>query len=142
MIERQVLEAVEASDTDALLRIIDGLCGSRRWEDLVGLRPHLSAALERGKQLWAIDEHIRYRLALEGPHDLAGAAVAEGPTRFTLGPLTEVVAQNRTWAEIAPHLGHGPHRSIVAHERAIRGDRIDEGNIDDPVYEIPHTIQD
>lgn len=141
MIDRAALEAVEASDTDALLRIIDGWCGSRRWEDLVGLRPHLSAALERGKQLWAIDEHIRFRLALEGPHELAGAAVAEGPTRFTLGPLTEVVAQNRTWGEIAPHLGHGPHLSIVAHERAIRGDHIDEDTIDDPVYEIPHTIQ-
>lgn len=139
--EKAVLEAVEASNTDTLLRFIDGWCAARSWERLTELRPHLAAAAERGKQLWAVDEHIRYRLALEGPHHLAGAMVDEGPARFTLGPLTEVVAQRRTWAEIAPHLAAGPHRGIVAHERSIRGDRVPETDVTDPVFEIPVAIQ-
>lgn len=139
--EKAVLEAVETSNTDTLLRFIDGWCASRTWDRLIELRPHLAAAGERGKQLWAVDEHIRYRLALEGPHHLAGAMVAEGPARFTLGPLTEVVAQRRTWAEIVPYLGSGPHRGIVAHERSIRGDHIPETEVIDPVFDIPVAVQ-
>jgi hypothetical protein len=49
----------------------------------------------------------------------------EGSGRFTLGPLTEVVAQQHTWAELAPLLEPGPRAAIVAHERALRGERID-----------------
>lgn len=142
MIDAATLEAVEGSDTDRLLRIIDGWCAARSWELLIELRPHLAAAAERGKQLWAVDEHIRYRLALEGPHHLAGAMVDEGPARFTLGPLTEVVAQRRTWADIEPFLGRGPLRGLVAHERSLRHDPIPPGEVDDAVFEIPIAIQD
>ncbi len=141
MISRETLEAVEASDTDRLLRIIDGWCGARSWQDLLDLRPHLEHALERGKQLWAVDEHIRYRLALEGPDDLAAAAVAEGPARFALGPLTEVVAQHHTWEGLAPHLGDGPHRSLVAFERALREEDLDPHDVGIPVFDIPVAPQ-
>lgn len=139
MIDERTRDAIEASDTDDLLRVVDGMCAARNWDNLIELRLHLAAAGERGRQLWGVDEHIRYRLALEGPDDLAGEVVAGNPTRFALGPLTEVVAQNRTWEEIAPHLGSGPHREAVAHECAIRGERID---LVTHQLEIPIRIQD
>ena len=51
----------------------------------------------------------------------------EGSGRFTLGPLTEVVAQHHTWRELAPLLEPGPRAALVAHERALRGEVIDAG---------------
>ena len=136
---KAVLDAVDLADTDTLIRSIDGFCSSRSWDDLVTLRLHCQAAVERGKQLWAVDEHVRYRLALEGPAHLAAAAVAEGPARWTLGPLTGVVAQRHTWLELERHLPPGPERAFVAHERAIRGERVDSASIDPMVLEIPLT---
>lgn len=137
---KAVLDAVDLADTDTLIRSIDGFCGSREWDQLLTLRLHCQAAVERGKQLWAVDEHIRYRLALEGPVDLAASAVAEGPARWTLGPLTEVVAQRHTWSEMEPHLPPGPERVFVAHERAIRGEQIDPLTIDPRILEIPVVL--
>ena len=134
---KAVLDAVDLADTDTLIRSIDGFCSSRSWDDLLTLRLHCQAAVERGKQLWAVDEHVRYRLALEGPAELAASAVAEGPARWTLGPLTEVVAQRHTWVELEPHLPSGPERVFVAHERAIRGEAVDATSVDGMVLEIP-----
>lgn len=134
---KAVLDAVDLADTDTLIRSIDGFCSSRSWDDLLTLRLHCQSAVERGKQLWAVDEHVRYRLALEGPAELAAAAVAEGPARWTLGPLTEVVAQGHTWLELEPHLPPGPERVFVAHERSIRGEIIDPTSVDALVLEIP-----
>lgn len=126
MTNSRVREAIEASDTDELLRIVDGHCKARQWDSLVGLRGLCQEAVTRGKQLWGIDEHIRYRLALEAPAEWAGPAVSEGRTRFTLGPLPEVAASTKTWEEMAPHLEPGPERMTFAAERIIRGDRPDE----------------
>jgi hypothetical protein len=137
---KAVLDAVDLADTDTLVRSIDGFCATRDWSELLTLRLHCQAAVERGKQLWAVDEHIRYRLALEGPADLAAQAVAEGPARWTLGPLTEVVAQKHTWAELEPHLPPGPERVFVAHERAIRGETIDPLVVDPGILEIPVVL--
>ncbi len=140
-LDEATLTAVEYADTDALIRIIDGMCGRRAWEEVVALRIHCRAAVERGKQVWSIEEHARYRLALEGPDDLAGEVVAEGPARFTLGPLSEVVAQSHEWSALQPFLGTGPERTIVAHERTLRGEQIDPGLVDPQVLEIPLEIQ-
>jgi hypothetical protein len=139
---KTVLDAVDLADTDTLVRSIDGFCASRSWDDLLTLRLHCQAAVERGKQLWAVDEHVRYRLALEGPAELAADAVAEGPARWTLGPLTEVVAQNHAWVELDPHLPPGPERVFVAHERAIRGEEIDLLAVDPMILEIPVVLGD
>lgn len=125
-VDQRTVEAIEASDTDALLRIVDGHCKARNWDALLAMRARCQEAVTRGKQLWGVDEHIRYRIALEGPAALAGEAVSEGRTRFTLGPLPEVAASTRTWAELAPHLAPGPERMTVAAERIIRGDTPDE----------------
>ena len=75
---KEVLDAVDLADTDTLVRSIDGFCASRSWDDLLTLRLHCQAAVERGKQLWAVDEHVRYRLALEGPADLGEVRAASG----------------------------------------------------------------
>lgn len=122
MISERSIEAIESSDTDALLRVIDGLCESAQWDELVELKARCHEAVGRGKQLWGVEEHIRYRLALEAPGPWAGAAVSEGTARFSLGPLPEVAASTKSWAELEPHLDDGPWRAVAAAERVIRGE--------------------
>jgi hypothetical protein len=122
MIEQGVVEAIEATDTDELLRAVDRYCANARWDTLVALRERCQEAVGRGRQLWGVDEHIRYRLALEAPPEWSGPAVTEGPARFSLGPLAEVAASTKTWAELSPHLEIGPVRMTVAAERTVRGD--------------------
>ncbi len=137
----RTLGAIEATDFSTLQRIIDGHCEARDWDTLAMLRVHCRHALERGKQLWAVEEQIRYRLALEAPGPIAGAVVEEGPARFTLGPLTEVAASTHTWAELEPSLGPGPWRSTVAHERVVRGEDLEDRGIDGSVFELPLRLQ-
>jgi len=136
LIGLRAAEAVEASDTDELLRVIDGCCESHAWDDLVDLRHRCREALSRGKQLWGVEEHIRYRLALEAPGEYAGPAVEEGAARFALGPLAEVTASRRSWAEIEPHIGPGPERQTLAAERVVRG----EAGIG-PIADLPDELQ-
>jgi hypothetical protein len=141
MMDERARLAIESSDTDELLRIVDGMCEARAWDELHRLRAHCRAAVERGKQVWSIDEHVRYRLALEAPAEHAGPAVSEGPARFTLGPLPEVAAEHHTWVELAPHLGPGPERTMTAHERVVRGEAVDGDEIDPFVLELPPALQ-
>ena len=122
MISQRAIEAIEASDTDELIRVVDGLCESSAWDELVELKDRCREAVGRGKQLWGVEEHIRYRLALEAPGKWAGAAVSEGTARFALGPLPEVAASTKTWAELDRYLDDGPWRSVTAAERVLRGD--------------------
>jgi hypothetical protein len=67
---------------------------------------------------------------------LAAAMVEPGVVRFGLGPLTEVVAQHHTFAELAPHLD-ATVLPVVAQERVLRGEDLRddaraEGAPDDP----------
>lgn len=124
--DTRTVNAIEASDTDELIRIIDGHCKARNWDALVALRGRCQEAVTRGKQLWGVDEHVRYRLALEAPGKWAGAVVSEGRTRFTPGPLPEVAASTKAWAEMADYLEPGPARMTFAAERIVRGDSPDE----------------
>lgn len=137
--DEATLAAIEATDFAALQRIIDGYCSTRNWEALARLRVHCDHALQRGKQLWGVEEHIRYRLALEAPGSIAAAVVEEGPARFTLGPLTEVVASTHGWSELREHLTPGPWRQTIAHERVVRGE--DLSGEDGSVFEIPLRLQ-
>lgn len=134
--ETRIVEAVESSDTDELLRIVDGLVSSRDWDGLASLRRRCQEALTRGRQLWGVDEHIRYRLALHAPGEWAGPVVSEGAARFSLGPLAEVASSTKTWAELEPHLAIGPERMTVAAERAVRGER----GVD-PIADLPNELQ-
>lgn len=126
MIDPAVLEAIDASDTDRLLGAVDRYCAGEAWDLLVELRARCREAVSRGKQVWGVEEHIRYRLVLEGPPSVAGAIVGEGEARFTLGPLPEVAASTKTWSEMAPHLPPGPERHTVAAERVVRGEVVEE----------------
>ncbi|HEX6221350.1 MAG TPA: DUF6183 family protein, partial [Acidimicrobiia bacterium] len=132
---QRAIDAIEVSDVDELLRVVDGLCEHSRWDELVELKHRCREALGRGKQLWGVEEHIRYRLALEAPGKWAGDALNEGVARFTLGPLPEVAASTKTWAELAPHIDDGPWRSVTAAERVVRGD-IDVG----PIPDLPDRL--
>lgn len=122
MISQRAIEAIEYSDTDDLIRVVDGYCKSRSWDELLSLRARCAEATTRGKQVWGIEEHIRYRLALEGPPEYAGPVVSEGPLRFGLGPLPEVAASTKTWEVMEPHVEAGPERTTFAAERVIRGE--------------------
>jgi hypothetical protein len=135
VISPRAIEAIESSDTDELLRIVDGLCSSRRWDDLIELRHRCAEAVGRGKQVWGVEEHIRYRLVLEAPAPIAGPVVAEGQSRFALGPLPEVAASTKTWVELAPALPPGPERDTVAAERVVRGE-----NVDVTIPDLPATL--
>ncbi|HJR92522.1 MAG TPA: DUF6183 family protein [Acidimicrobiia bacterium] len=141
MIDERAVRAIESSDTDELVRIVDGHCEARSWEALIELRSRLDEAVTRGKQLWGVAEYIRYRLALDAPGEWAGPAVTEGPTRFTLGPLPEVAASTKVWAEIEPYLATGPERAVVAHERVLRGEVLDDAAVDPLVVELPLHLE-
>jgi hypothetical protein len=137
VISQRAIEAIEHTDTDELLRVIDGLCENEEWDPLVELKERCREAVERGKQLWGVEEHIRYRLTLEAPGPWAGAAVSEGVARFSLGPLPEVAASTKTWAELEEYLEVGPWRTVTAAERVVRGET---GT--DPIADLPNHLVD
>ncbi len=137
MITRRAIEAIEYSDTDELIRVIDGYCESAAWEELLELRQRCAEAVTRGKQVWGVEEHIRYRLALQAPPEYAGPIVTEGPLRFGLGPLPEVAASTKTWEEMEPHMEAGPEKTTFAAERVIRG----ETGVGD-LPDLPNTLME
>lgn len=130
-------QLIDVGDVDGLVRMIDDLTSARDWGSLLDLRTAARAAATSGRQVWPAATLAEYRLALRAPADLA-ARVLDDAGRFTLGPLTEVVAQDHTFADLAPHLADGPVQAYVAHERSIRGERID-GEIF-PALDIPTEL--
>ena len=139
----RVSELIEAADMNALLRVVDGLCSTQSWEELIDLADRCEAALERGKQLWPIAAHIDYRIALEAPGEYA-ADVLESPLgRFALGPLTEVAASTHTWAELSPYVEADHAAAFVAQERVLRGeDLTGEPRAHPEVLELPLRLMD
>ncbi|MCZ7526422.1 MAG: DUF6183 family protein [Acidimicrobiia bacterium] len=135
-------EVVERGDLDELVRVVDGLCDTREWSDLLALRDRCLRAVERGKQLWPAAHLAEYRLALEAPAPLAGAMLVEGAGRFTLGPISEVAASTHTWAELAPHAPPGPVAALAAHERVVRGEDLGAEPPVPPVLDLPGRLQD
>lgn len=135
-----VSDLIEAQDMNGLLRVVDAWCGERRWDDLLDLADRCEDAVERGKQLWPIAAHIEYRIALEAPADYAAGAVESDLKRFMLGPLTEVVAQDHTWDELADHIRYPHDVGYVAQERVLRGEDLsgDERALD--VLEVPMRL--
>ncbi len=122
MLEPAVEELLEAVDLNALLRVVDAMCAARSWDDLVELANRCEEALERGKQLWPIANHIDYRMALEAPGEYAGEVLRPQSSRFSHGPLTEVAASTHEWAELAGHMEFPQVAAYVAQERVLRGE--------------------
>jgi hypothetical protein len=136
-------ELVEAADLNALLGAVDNLAGRRAWDRLVDLAEMCEEALERGKQLWPIADHIDYRLALDAPGDYAGSVLGPDASRFVLGPLTEVAASSHNWRELAEHLESGVVAAYVAQERILRGEKLGGDEQAHPeVLELPLQLLD
>lgn len=131
------LEAlVESSDLAGLLRYIEAVVTAADWDELVAVRDRCEEAVTRGKQVWSVGQYAEYRLALDAPAAYAGPVVQEGAGRFALGPLWEVAASTHTWAELSPHLTDERSRTLVAAERALRGEVVADA-IDSQVLDVP-----
>jgi hypothetical protein len=131
---------VHAVDLDGLVRLIDDRCSDRDWAGLLRVRDRCAAATrETGRQLWPAATLAEYRLALLAPPGWAAVVLDGEAGRFTIGPLSEVVAVHHTWADLAPHLEPTPVALFVAHERSLRGEAIDPATIASlpPVLDIP-----
>ncbi len=121
----EINQLIDRSDMDGLVRTVDDLCSSRDWSSLLQLRNLCRLATTSGKQLWPVSTLAEYRLALLAHAHIAAQVVVEGSGRFTLGPLTEVIAQNHQWSELQHELPPSPIASFVAHECALRGQHIE-----------------
>lgn len=136
-------ELVDHADLDGLLRHVETLCDAGDWDELRRLRDRCRAATDTGRQLWPVASHAEYRLALQADPANAGSIVTDGTGRFSIGPLSEVVASSHTWDELAPHLEPGPIRALVAYERVLRGEDLRaDRSIDTSVYDLPLVLQD
>ncbi|MGA0830562.1 MAG: hypothetical protein ACO3RG_03915 [Nitriliruptoraceae bacterium] len=115
-------DLLDLGDLDGLVREVDRRCARGDWDAVLVLRDACLAATERtGRQLWGPARYAAYRIALEGPAPLAAAMPEAGVARHGLGPLTEVVAQAHTFAELADGLDSAV-RPVVAQERVLRGE--------------------
>lgn len=111
-------------DLDELVRYVDNTCGDRDFEHLIEIRNRARAAVDTGRQLWPIATLANYRLALYAPAYLAVRSFDDTARTFMPGPLSEIISTRHHWDELADHLPDGPDRSLVAYERALRGDTI------------------
>jgi hypothetical protein len=142
MSDGQTRALIDAGDLDGLLRHIDRLCDEEAWDDLADLAHRARAAHERGRQLWPASLHAEYRLALEAPARWAAPVAAEARDRFTIGPLSEVVASTHSWDELDPHLPVGPVRSLVAYERVLRREDLRRArDVDASVFDLPLRLE-
>jgi hypothetical protein len=91
--------------------------------------------------LWPASTLGEYRLALLAPAHIAAQVLDEGSGRFTLGPLTEVIAQSHQWSDLQHELPHSPIASFVAHECALRGQHIENPDDVFDALETPLELQ-
>ena len=133
---------IHRADLDGLVRLVDDCCATGDWERLRRLRDRARHAVGTGRQLWPAATLAEYRLALLAPAPWAAGVLDEGSGRFTIGPLTEVVAQHHTWHELAPLLEPGPRAAFVAHERVLRGEAVEAESVAalPDVLELPYRI--
>ena len=122
-------ELIHRADLDGLVRLVDDCTSAGDWARLRRLRDRARHAVGTGRQLWPAATLAEYRLALLAPPEWAAGVLDEGSGRFTIGPLTEVIAQHHSWTEVAPFLDPGPRAAFVAHERVLRGETIDAASV-------------
>ncbi len=131
-------DLINSADLDGLVRLIDDYCETRSWNELLGLRDACKAAVANGRQVWPASTLAEYRLALLAPAEIAVQVVGEEAGRFTMGPLTEVIAQNHQWSELSEFLSPSPTSTYIAYECGIRGQSV-EGELF-PALESPCTL--
>ena len=130
---------VSRADLDGLVRHVDAACAAREWDHLVRVRDRSRAAVDTGRQLWPIATLANYRLALWAPAELAVRALDDTARTFMPGPVSEIIAVHHRWEDLEQFLAPGHDRSLVAHERALRGDVI--GADEHSALDIPMEVQ-
>ena len=135
----EIDDLVHRADLDELVRLVDKLCAAADWSCLLDLRNQCRAATTTGRQLWPAATLAEYRLALWATAPWATEVLDEDSGRFTIGPLTEVVAQHHEFEELRAALPDGPRLGFIAHECALRGQRIPD-DFPNPL-EIPFALQ-
>ena len=131
------------ADLVGRVRLIVDRCSERDWVGLLRVRDRARHAVSTGRQLWPAATLAEYRVALHAAPEYVAAVLDESDGlsgRFTIGPLTEVAAQHHTWAELSPELDRGPRAAFVAHERVLRGERIDDPDLP-AVLDLPLDLQ-
>lgn len=144
MIDEPLDDLIRAADLDGLVRLVDQRCTEGDWDGLLRVRDRCaSSTRETGRQLWPATTLAEYRLALLAPPERAAVVLDGEAGRFTIGPLSEVVAVHHSWADLAPHLEPIPITTYVAHERSIRGEDIDPDSTVGlpPVIDIPVQLR-
>ena len=147
-------ELIHRADLDGLVRLVDAQCATGAWAELLQLRNAARFAVTTGRQLWPAATLAEYRLALWAPAEWAVQVLDEDSGRFTIGPLTEVIAAHHTFSDIVAAVSGGartgsslggPRLGFVAHERALRGEKIDQDLLDElgvpDVLEMPLALQ-
>ena len=130
---------VHRADLDALVRHVDDTCSAREWDHLVRIRDRARAAVDSGRQLWPIATLANYRMALWAPAETAVRALEDTARTFMPGPVSEIIAVHHDWRQLSPFLAPGHDRSLVAYERALRGDDIEP---DEPaLLDTPIALQ-
>ena len=130
---------IRRADLDELVRFVDSTCDARDWELLVDIRNEARSAVSTGRQLWPIATLANYRLALWSPSEYAVRSLDDTARTFMPGPVSEIISVHHNWDELEEHLAPGHDRSLIAHERALRGDVIED--FEHSVLEIPMSPQ-
>ena len=131
---------ITSLDLDGLVRLVDGCCASKDWDELLRIRDKCKLANDSGRQMWPITTLANFRLALHAPAEFAVHGLDERNPAFLFGPLSEVIAQNHSWSDLAPFLGDDPVSDSIAHERAIRGDDVPTAG-SFAAFDIPRRLQ-
>lgn len=135
-------ELIHRADLDGLVRLVDDRTASRDWAGLRRARDRARDAVTTGRQVWPVATLAEYRLALTAPAEWAAGVIADDGGRFTIGPLSEVIAQHHTFADLAAHVA-GPAASMIAHERALRGEDVADTAAALPnVLDLPYGVAD
>ena len=131
-------ELIQRADLDGLVRHVDDACSARDWKHVLRIRDEARAAVKTGRQLWPIATLANYRLALWAPAELAVRALDDAARTFMPGPVSEILAVHHTWNDLEPFLAPDHDRSLVAYERALRGDVIPPSEHE--ALEIPFAL--
>ncbi|MEU3568077.1 hypothetical protein AB0E96_06550 [Kitasatospora sp. NPDC036755] len=114
-----------------------------RWSELLAAYRlgRAAASAEAGEEAAAaLTAPLGHLIAYAAPPELAvrlfdrdgGAGTAAGVDDHDAGPLWEVLATRHSWLRLAPLLGPGPVRRLVAHTRALLGEDLPFGAEPDP----------
>jgi Family of unknown function (DUF6183) len=120
-------DAITANDLDELVRVVDAMAAASLWDELLVVRDLARRAFDAtGRQMWPAASWAEYLIALRGPAECVAEILTPDAGFFAPGPLAEVAAQHHAWTDLRDVMMPGPTAALFAHERATRGEPIDE----------------